>query len=229
MLERGQTQLAHASAAMIPVSIHPINANGHSMTNVYDKGGNLISSHDNGLNVEGSSAVQKAEAAYGTYNAQLVGVKSKINSFITANSAGKLPGQIAGITLEKFMQDNPDVKTYFDQLPLMSLKGEVDLTHSARAVQALGQSANKAYPQATDTIAVAQEKLNNLTAVGRDGMDATYQAYGVDPKQQHYPNLHLQDELREKAAAALKDKKQASNMSRAERIKAALAAQQGQQ
>lgn len=224
MLERVQGQLAHASAAMLPVSIHPINANGHSITNVYDKGGNLISQNDNGLNTEGAAAVNKAEAAYGTYTANLANAKSKLNSFISANSAGKLPGQIASITLEKFMQSNPEVKTYFDQLPLMSLKGEVDLTHSARAVSALGKSAAEAYPQSTDTVAVAQDKLNSLTQVGRDGLDSTYQAYGVDPKQQHFPNLNLQEQLKQQKAAGGQDAAGKDNASRAERIRAALMA-----
>lgn len=225
MLERGQGMLAHASASMIPVSIHPINANGHSITNVYDKGGNLLSSNDNGLNAEGAAAVNKAEAAYGTYTANLANAKSKLNTFITAESVGKLPGQVANITLDKFMQSNPEVKTYFDQLPLMSLKGEVDLTHSARAVAALGKSAQEAYPQSTDTIAVAQDKLNSLTQVGRDGLDSTYQSYGVDPKQQHFPNLALQDELRQGKDKTNGDTKAKENMSRAERIRAALSAQ----
>ena len=226
MLERVQGQLAHASAAMLPVSLHPINTNGHSIMNIYDKGGNLVSTQDNGLNPEGMAAVQKAETAYGTYSAGLRNARSKLNSFLTAKSAGMLPEQVAKLTIDSYLQDNPDVKTYFDQLPLMALKGELDLTHSARAVAALGKSAADAYPGKGNTIGVAMDKLDSLDKVGRDGLDTAYHVYGVDPKQQHYPNYNLQEELKQQKDAGAKGQQDGQNQSRLQRLQSAYQASQ---
>lgn len=180
--------------------------NGKVYERVQDRSGSTISLKPIGLDSTTSADVSKAEALYGTYNQNLEDIKVKIQGFITAETAAGRVGQWATKSINDVSQNDPKQIAYFKQLTLNALRTDKELTGTARFAKQFGEATMEAFPQVSDTLPVALEKIHTMQGWGRNKLDATYTGYGIEQSAQKYPRENLSQHPLVQEGQAAKDK-----------------------
>lgn len=139
-----------------------------------------------GLTGSASHAIASAGAAYGTMHNTLENVRSRMSQFLGAQDATQLPAQVLGLKLNQVLQNNPEAKAYFDDLPALSLRIDKELTGSSRNASNIVEGTQHGLPQMTDTVATAMKKLDNYDMLGKAAANATYDAYSVPQEQRNF-------------------------------------------